>query len=189
MEENAKQIKTMIDISKAQQINGWMSEGELIWLAERAKASKIILEFGCYKGRSTRALADNTEGIIYAVDPWSGDYYSDDGKSKIFSCEVNSEFYNNLSDHILNNRVFLFKTYSTSFIPLLRPDFVFLDGDHHYQAVKDDINHVMRICHPRCIIAGHDYGRSDWPGVKQAVDEIFGDKALIHDTIWYVEMV
>ena len=60
-----------MNIAKAETIDGWMTSIELAWLAEQARASDYILEFGCYQGRSTRSLADNTPGIVLAVDRWN----------------------------------------------------------------------------------------------------------------------
>lgn len=176
----------MINISRALLIDGWMSGEELNWIAERAMHSHVIAEFGCYKGRSTRALADNTKGIIYAVDPWIGNAISDDGRKVLFSCDVFREFQYNLRDH-LSLKVFPHREYSVNFEPVLKPDFVFIDGDHRYPAIMNDIEHSLKIAGRKAIIAGHDYGRSDWPGVKKAVDEKFGELATIMDTIWFVE--
>lgn len=51
-------------------------------------------------------------------------------------------------------------------------DFVFIDAAHDYRSVKADIEAWL----PKCkgIIAGHDYPA--YPGVVQAVEEIFGNK-------------
>src|SRR5678810_424468 len=101
-----------MDISTAQLIDGWMSLPELLWLARRAQECNIIVEFGCYHGRSTRALADNTNGIIYAVDPWDGKYYKDDGSNLNIHNDCFELFERNLKHHIASGKVIPIKDYS-----------------------------------------------------------------------------
>jgi len=48
--------------------------------------------------------------------------------------------------------------------------FVFVDGCHYYEFVKDDALWREFLVEGG-IIAFHDYGGNGWPGVKQAVDE------------------
>lgn len=51
--------------------------------------------------------------------------------------------------------------------------FVFLDADHFPESVTDDIAASRpKIVHGG-VMAGHDYGDPEWPGVKQAVDRFF----------------
>jgi len=73
-------------------------------------------------------------------------------------------------------------------------DMVFLDGDHEYESVKADI--LAWNPKARKMLCGHDYGvppgmevLRDFPGVKQAVDEVFGDQVSIVDgtCIWAIE--
>lgn len=64
-------------------------------------------------------------------------------------------------------------------------DFLFIDADHSYEGVMEDI----KFWYPKVItggvISGHDY---DWTGVKQAVDEFFiGEQVYPHNTSWIVQ--
>lgn len=52
-------------------------------------------------------------------------------------------------------------------------DFVYIDGDHSYQGVRDDIEAWFRVIREGGIIAGHDYGQPAFPGVKAVVDHFF----------------
>ena len=177
----------MIEFAKL--ITGWMAENELHWLAEHAKRADKILEFGCYQGRSTRALADNTNGVVFAVDPWGLPYFNDDGSQAKWIDTENSfeSFAANLKDHIETGRVVPIHDYSWAFTSSKKFDLIFIDGDHRYEQVKDDINLALRYISPNGVIAGHDYGRPDWPGVKKAVDEMFPN-VDVFETIWSVEM-
>jgi len=73
-------------------------------------------------------------------------------------------------------------------------DFVFLDGDHGYEAVQADIEAWYSRVRPGGIFSGHDYGarpdrRGKW-GVKRAVDEFCADHGYtvqIEDReVWWI---
>lgn len=72
-------------------------------------------------------------------------------------------------------------------------DFVFIDADHRYEGVKADILGWMPKVKKGGIIAGHDYkvpGRRH-PGVKRAVNEIFGDDVNVIPmpcTVWWKQV-
>jgi predicted O-methyltransferase YrrM len=178
---------TEIDISNALPIPGWMRDSELIWLANRAKECKVIVEFGCLFGRSTRALADNTDGIVYACDPWQKEYYKNN-KTLGWAENVYPEFEANLIDHIRSEKVITVKNFSYNFPYPVEADMVFIDADHEYDSVIKDIEIARRMIGPNAIIAGHDYGEHDWPGVKKAVDDSFSHVNLDAGTIWWVKI-
>jgi predicted O-methyltransferase YrrM len=50
---------------------------------------------------------------------------------------------------------------------------VWLDGDHSYEGVKADLEHLSRSLRPGGLIAGDDYTAGGWwgDGVIRAVDE------------------
>lgn len=175
-------------IQNALKIEGFMRSFELEWLAEAASKSKVIVEFGCFQGRSTRALADNCDGVIYAIDPWDGLYFNNDNTEyKGIDTDCYEIFKNNLNDHINSGKVVPYKMKSTDFKLDINPDMVFIDGDHRYEAVKADIEIAKRIL-KKGIISGHDYIYEGlWPGVKKAVDELIGPVEL-HHSIWWVEI-
>jgi predicted O-methyltransferase YrrM len=66
-------------------------------------------------------------------------------------------------------------------------DFVFIDADHSYQAVKSDIRHWASKVRSGGWLGGHDYRVDKFPGVVKAVDRAFGKSALKYaGTIWGV---
>jgi hypothetical protein len=54
-------------------------------------------------------------------------------------------------------------------------DFVFIDANHRYDEVRQDIDEWLLKIKPGGLLCGHDYGGRQ-QGVKQAVDEAFGDR-------------
>ena len=157
-----------------------MSKAELSFLADVASKSKIILEIGSYQGRSTRALADNTDGKVYAIDTWNYQIY---GVIESGMTTYNA-FYCNLYNHIKSGKVIMHRgTWRDYFASDY--DFIFIDGDHTYESARHDIDKALRHLKPSGIIAGHDYCES-WPGVVKAVDELIG-KFNLTETIWWAQ--
>ncbi len=182
-----------VDISRAAAITGWMSEPELTWLAERAQRSRCIVEIGSYQGRSTRALADHTEGIVYAVDPWTpmpnmAEYGVLESTLPAFEA--------NLSDHLATGRVRAMPATFEKALVALRlcgatPDLIFIDGDHEGASVWRDVGHALELlmsAESPAVLAGHDYGSEWWPDVKTVVDTRFGSLAQFCDSIWWVNL-
>lgn len=162
-----------------------MSEAELVWLATQARQRDLIVEFGSLHGRSTRALADNNNGVIWAVDPWSGSYLTESGSEVAnLNTFVMPYFIRNLRDHIDTGRVIPVRDYSYNFNSPFLVDMVFLDGDHRYKTVVRDIEKAFEMLKPNGLICGHDYGHPLWPGVKKAVDELVKDFKL-EGQIWF----
>ena len=171
------------DIARALQIDGWMDEFELDWLARQAKTKSLIVEVGSYKGRSTRALADNADGVVYAFDDWHGPrerlYVNGEEIYPDFST-LFTEFQLNLADHLTDYKVKIIQGNhgDTSVIPPEflrghleeRPDMVFIDGSHDYDQVKRDLLIWRARLRPGGLMCGHD---SSWTDVFRAVNEIY----------------
>ena len=183
-------MKIAIDpliLDKAIAIPGWMSLRELTWLANVARECQVIVEFGSYLGRSTRALADNCPGIVYAVDPWNGAYYLEEGNVlDTVNTYVMPQFIMNLEPHVSKGKVIPVRNFSYNLKLPIKVDMVFIDGDHRYETVVKDINKALDLLKPGGIIAGHDYAFSTWPGVKKAVDHLL-DNVTVEDTIWWTK--
>jgi hypothetical protein len=64
--------KFMIDIERAKITPGWMYESELETLAKWSNRYRSIhnriIEVGSWMGRSTRAICDNSGGIVIAIN-------------------------------------------------------------------------------------------------------------------------
>lgn len=62
-------------------------------------------------------------------------------------------------------------------------DIVFIDADHSYDGVKNDIQAWISKVNPNGIICGHDFS-DRFPGVTDAVKECFSTFTLREDTVW-----
>lgn len=168
-------------IERALTIEGWMSEAELRWLAEQASRHRCIVEIGSYLGRSTRALADNASGVVYAIDDWYGprdvDWLTPEQRATVLQ-----RFAENMQGTDIKA---INSDHAVAEVPET-PDFVFIDGDHSYASVLRDIRKWLPRIAPGGLISGHDICRDE---VARAVREVFGSYSVAPETtIWYVEV-
>ena len=139
------------------------------------------VEVGVWKGQFSDFLLSNWKGEkLYSIDPWkifSADKYIDVMNIKqVEFDEIYSDVKQLLSKYgkrsaiirdVSVNAALQFENYSL--------DFVYLDGRHHYEGVKEDIESWFPKVKKNGIICGHDYlntviGETQF-GVRQAVDE------------------
>lgn len=156
-------------------------------LVENCRPDGKIVEVGCWKGRSTAYLLveafNKSQRIeVYAVDTWEGSP-EHAGHEAIVGGTLYQQFLANV------------KPVSRQLIPLRIPspkaadffpdgilDAVFIDAAHEYDAVLADILAWRSKVRDGGILAGHDYG-AGWPGVDQAVNEVF-DGVESKDCCW-----
>ena len=73
-----------------------------------------------------------------------------------------------------SNNVNIIKGDSNQVLKNIKPllfDYVFLDGGHKYETVKNDLINLTEIIHNNGIILCDDYNLSYAPGVKKSIDE------------------
>lgn len=171
-----------VDIRIAEATQGWMTVKELEWLATQALDHERIVEIGSYLGRSTRALGDNTKGVVYAVDNFKG--VQDMTIPAAIRDNVFELFVYNTGTLISKDKVIPVLTdHSVAEVPIT-PDMVFIDGDHTYEAVKRDIQKWLPRLSKGGLLCGHDIQFDD---VKKAVKEVIGNyKVGEGTTIWYI---
>lgn len=156
-----------------------MEKPELEWLAWQAEAHRAIVEIGSYMGRSTRALADNTDGIVVAIDDFHGPREIELlGRDHIFR-----KFTENTAG--LGNLVVVKENHRTiKAKPGFIPDMVFIDGSHEYADVKADIDYWTPLVKQGGLVCGHDF--NFFIGVNRAVREAFPDVQIAPNTsIWW----
>ena len=181
-----------IDISRSLAIEGWMSSEELEWLAQQAQTHVAIAEVGCFIGRSTRALADHTSGIVYAIDPWDPKWLESVGDADPAAMTVALRHPTPLLEFVENTRDLPNVLIRVGTLPSVRfpipPDMIFIDGDHRYRAVSNDIFASLRLLRPGCLLCGHDYEESHWPDVTDVVRSILGTPDGVCGSIWWVQL-
>jgi hypothetical protein len=162
-------------------IRGWLFPGERAEL-ERLAAGKNVVEFGCYCGKSTVAMARVAEHVT-AVDDFRGvaPHACLDSGGKVTTpgheTELMAEFADNIWKFGVKDKVSVIVGTAESkvrSIPLAGVGLVFYDADHSYEATY----HVGCALFERmideglnCTIAFHDYNADD-PGVIKAVKQL-----------------
>lgn len=142
-----------------------------------------MIEIGTFTGESTVIFGDHFKKVI-GIDPMLQDYDVQDPTSKFNFNEVLDMFNDRTKDY--KNISLVQKTSDDAVLDFTDEsfDFIYIDGIHQYENVKQDIINYLPKVKKGGVIGGHDYG-PHWPGVKQAVDEMFGqpDK-VFKDTSW-----
>ena len=176
----------MTDITKAASIQGMTRECELHWLARQATTCRRIVEVGSWKGRSTRALADNmpADGILFAVDLWTGTFgpAATPAELDVYTRELGGKPDGWLKEQFVNNmagvsNLVAIQTSSLEGARLLskkRFDMIFIDAAHDYNSARADILAWRPLLADHGVFCGHDYHdyKGRFPGVDRAVDEL-----------------
>jgi predicted O-methyltransferase YrrM len=163
-----------IDISKALLIDGWCSETELTWLAQKALLHERIVEVGSWMGRSTTVLAEHTPGKVWAVDTWMGSEELKHILADKPSDWLYESFIKNMGDRANVVPVRMPSLEASRALGDIKFDMVFIDAAHDYESVKQDIEAWSVLCRPGALLCGHDY---NWPEVRKAVDECLPEVA------------
>lgn len=152
---------------------------------------RSIVEIGVFKGRSSlqfRALFP--EATLYLIDPWKlyDDYLSHEAGPISKNAIDYESAYKTVCKLFENDpKVNILRKFSIEALGDVPDgiDLIFIDGNHDYIQVKQDIQYWSTKIRPGGIISGHDYNDL-FPGVIQAVDEFFphGVKVGLDDT-WF----
>lgn len=148
-----------------------------------------MVEVGCFRGKSLSSVAPTLRRKkiqLIVVDTFGTIEYNEPG--------VESKKNGMLQDFAHTMRAFGLdplvicgnSNKASRYISWFRPSLVFIDADHSYEAVREDINCWWPNIKASGVLAGHDIDmvRESWPGVKKAVTECFGDRFNVNGNIW-----
>ena len=113
-------------------------------------------------------------------------YYNFVKRQDPYSFTAVSELLNKFKENI-----HLIQGNSNKILPKMdmsKVDYVFLDGGHHYNTVKNDLTNCIKVILNGGTILCDDYNLSYAPGVKQAIDE-FVNSNKFKRTILYERFV
>jgi predicted O-methyltransferase YrrM len=163
-------------------IEGWLSDEEGQWLYFEARGVPVtgtIVEIGSYYGKATAQLmrgSQNGNGApVYTIDPHTGgtDAYRRQalyGQKNLWTFPM---FRENLQACGLWEyvRPLVMTSAQAVFIWGGWIDLLFIDGDHTYEVVHQDLRDWLPYVRPGGKVAVHDAVCSPWPGVQQAVED------------------
>jgi len=135
---------------------------------------KSMVEVGCYTGESTVVFANCfKEATIYAVDIWRKKLSN---VEELFDARV--RWHTNI-EKIKQPSVMASKRFEDSSL-----DFVYIDGNHSYSSVRQDILKWLPKIKKDGVIGGHDF---HYEGVAGAVQANLGPPVQVfQDTSWVI---
>jgi len=172
-------------------------KGKVFYIRNRSEFPYILnskgllnegVEIGVWKGEFSEFLLSHWKGKkLYSVDPWRS-FADNSYKDQMNIAQLEFDKIHDGVKTLLapfGSRSEMVRDLSSSAASKFKDgqlDFVYIDAQHHYEAVKEDI----QLWYPKVkkggIVAGHDYldgkiGDSEF-GVKKAVDEFARENNL-----------
>lgn len=159
---------------------------------------KKLVEVGVQGGRYSVELAGkNPQAIVYGIDPWKA-YVTHPAEDHLKTSQTNSSqercdhFYRQTKKRLapyLNYKII--KKISMEALDDFEDeslDFVYIDANHEYSFVMDDIKNWSKKVKPGGIMSGHDYyrvrNRGSLMEVKFAVDDWVKKEGIKPLIIW-----
>jgi hypothetical protein len=140
---------TKINLDRNQQIPNILNEID----------AKVGVEVGVFKGQFSKIVLDQWQGKLYMIDPWRplGDEYEDASNHK-----NHADAYERTMENIrgYEERAFMIRSLAEDVVDLFPDnslDYIYIDANHAYEYVKQDI----KLWYPKLksggLFAGHDY--------------------------------
>ncbi len=183
-------------ITKAE-IKGQTKElrSSALFVKNKHKHPLIVAEIGVCNGVNALAMVTHMKiGMLYLIDPYT--LYTG-GISVNYNSQAfqDNAYANSFLRLLLFHRFVTYVTRSSLFASTLFPDklfdYVYIDGNHTYEAVKEDCNAWWIKIKSRGVMGGHDYFENNTDEVKRAVDEFVLENKLkltvTKDTDWWIE--
>jgi hypothetical protein len=139
-------------------------------------------ELGTAEGiYSESLLTRNPDLTLYSIDPYASSEKNKWSPAKIKGYEDRAEI--RLSPYSRCRRMKMFSHDASSFFSDNHLDFVYVDGNHHYEYALEDMRDWWRILKVGGIMAGHDWEDYPFPhskywNVKGAVNTFVEEKNI-----------
>lgn len=176
--EEVRQALGMLNRIEAECDAAWQSYYHVLPGLINHYQLKVGAEVGIYMGSHCKRILETTQVTkLYGIDPYMP-WFAED-TTTLSQYDV---FYHKVKNKLspFGDRFTLIRNYSVKASKRFKDgelDFVFIDGDHSYAAVKQDLECWFDKVRSGGIVAGDDYATSH-PGVPRAVNEFFGRLGL-----------
>lgn len=170
----------------------WTSAVGLVEEVRSLGENIVGCEVGVSYGFNLVYFLENLPSIkqVYAIDPYAP-YH--DGPAGLVTQEVLDKVKDlfNTNTHPFKDKVRFINDTSENahaLIPDGSLDYIFIDGDHSFEAVYKDVRNFFSKVRPGGIFAGHDFS---WGGVRKAVYEFRNEYNIMSslktcaNDVWY----
>ena len=178
----------------------WMGLNEMllyIWEEYKKPSGEELwkgLEIGAYMGESTQIFLSSGlfRGGFTVIDSWTLGQHGEQTDDR-FWVDIKNQFEHNV-------RIFEDESWwSGENLKVIRGwsqnshveikddslDFIYIDGDHSYEAVKRDLELYLPKLKKGGLMCGHDYDKDAWLGCCEAIDEVIGKpEKVFMDSSW-----
>ncbi len=173
---------TGVFLRAADAVEGNITVAELVVISQLVKAIRParIFEIGTFDGRTTLAMADNAEQaevLTLDLPPSSIDATAlriEPHERHLIQKEYSGSRFTSVKGLDGRIRQLWGDSGAFDFSPYVGScDFVFVDGSHAYDYVRNDTERALELVGVRGMVVWHDY--DEWPGVTRALNEYHRD--------------
>jgi len=156
------------------------------FLLQLMPKNSVCAEIGVHLGDFSERILNIVEPKkLYLIDPWKFEdsevynkslYGRESGKNQENMDARFEKVCNKFKNSVNNQVVVINRGYSSDILKIFDDDYfdwLYIDGNHQYEFVKNDLELSISKVKKGGYIAGDDYGEGMWwkGGVKKAVDE------------------
>jgi hypothetical protein len=146
-------------------LGAYKTREELTNLFEEKRLLNKGVEIGSHEGFFAKSILEKWSGKLYLIDIWN------EISEKEYNYHQNKNNYHNIINKCVDNinnhqdRCFLIRATSLNAFDLFNDeslDFVYIDANHQYDFIKQDISLWYPKVRKGGVVAGHDYLKIDW---------------------------
>lgn len=143
-------------------------------ILKKQKHRMTCVEIGSFLGASACFISSaiSEDSVLYCIDTWGSHNMKYQPEDKDEERDTSKDFHDNTRRY--RDKIIEIRAWSSQAIHTLKKyekkiDCLFIDGDHHYQAVKSDWNLYSPLLKSNALAIFHDSGWAE--GVRKVIKE------------------